>query len=175
MWISGHVVVNQSVVSTPPLRTVWVLPLLVAASLLLNACVQQAGVKHPTYSRSDVAIGEYRDEATRLRLAPGWTWPKTPIPSTYRGSEVRYEKGYGTQAADHFWFCSWAAQALETRPETEERAVAVDQLQTLRSKYYFEVLNTKSKPYVERELKRARGGNLDLVQRDVELNCPDHK
>ncbi|HEY3002685.1 MAG TPA: hypothetical protein VGJ44_10050 [Kribbellaceae bacterium] len=149
------------------------LPLLAGASLLLNACAaQQPEVKHPTYSSADVATAEYRAEAAGLTLAPDWTWPQEPIPSTYQGDEVRYEKGYGKQAADQYWFCSWAVRAVEGRPGSRQRAEAVRQLQTLTSKYYFEVLNPQSRPYALKELQTAREGDLGLVQRDIEQNCP---
>ncbi len=155
------------------------LPLLAAASVLMSACAQpnaaQSKAEQPTYSSADVATVEYRAEAAGLTLAPGWTWPGEPIPSTYQGSEIRYEKGYGKQAADQYWFCSWAVRAVESRPGTKERAEAVRQFQTLPSKYYFEVLNDHSKPYVLKELRMAREGNLDLVQRDIEQNCQERK
>jgi hypothetical protein len=155
----------------------WMPPLLAAAAaLLLTACAQhQDKDDHSRYSGADIATVEYRAEATGLALAPGWAWPQEPIPSTYHGSEIKYEKGYGKQAADQYWFCSWAVRAVETRPGTKERAEAVLQVQALRSKYYFEVLNAHSKPYVLEELRLAGEGNLDLVQTDVEQNCPVRK
>jgi hypothetical protein len=168
------VFVNRSGASTSAVNLAWVLPLLAAASVLLTACGQPEA-KHPTYSSADVATVEYRAEAAGLTLAPDWTWPQEPIPPTYQGSEIRYEKGYGKQAADQYWFCSWAVRAVETRAATKEHAEAVQQLQTLPSKYYFEVLNPHSRPYVLKELQTAREGNLDLVRKDIELNCPERK
>lgn len=133
---------------------------------------QPSAAKHPTYSDHQVATREYRDEAAGLTLAPGWDWPEAPIPATYQGSEVRYERGYGTQAADQFWFCTWAVHALQARPASAARADAVSRLQALRGMYYFKVLNEHSRPYVDEELRRALAGELDLVHTDVEANCP---
>jgi hypothetical protein len=156
----------------PPLPMALLVALLVAAALLLSACGKPAD-KHPTYSSADVATVEYRAEAAVLTLAPGWSWPDKPIPSTYQGDEVRYETGYGKQAADQYWFCSWAVRAVERPAGTKERAEAVRQLQTLTTKYYFAVLNPQSRPYVLKELQTARAGDLALVQRDIEQNCQD--
>jgi hypothetical protein len=151
------------------------LAVVVAASLVVIAARghgQPSAAKHPTYSDYQVATREYRDEAAGLTLAPGWSWPEEPIPATYQGSEVRYELGYGTQAADQFWFCTWAVRAVEARPASADRIDAVRRLQVFRDMYYFKVLNEKSRPYVDQELRRALAGELDLVRTDVEANCP---
>ncbi len=164
--------------STPALRLAWTLSALTAA-LLVGGCAVSSMAAHPSthpdYSRSNVTTSEYDAEAATLTLAPGWSWPKNPVPATYRGVEIRYEKGYGSQAADQYWFCSWALRALHSRPDTPVRLEAVEHLEALRNTFYYEVLHPDSKPYVERELRRAARGNLALLRIDVRANCQEAK
>ncbi len=167
--------IASAAASATPLRASRALPaLLLPLALLLVAGLAgcASAPDPPTYSVADVTTDEYHAEADRLELAPGWSWPADPIPATYRGDEIRYEEGYGTQAADQYWFCSWAQQALAAPADSPARGEAVARLVELRDTYYFEVLHPQSKPYVERELSLAEQGRLRLVRTDVAQNCP---
>ncbi len=166
--------VNRTAVSTSSGRLTWTLALL-SVALVVGGCAATAdhAITHPDYSRSTITTTEYEAEAATLTLAPGWSWPDHPIPPTYRGVEIRYEQGYGTQAADQYWFCSWATRALRSRPHTAERHEAVRLLESLRTTFYYSVLNAHSKPYVDRELRRAARGELAMVRTDVHANCQE--
>jgi hypothetical protein len=117
---------------------------------------------------------EYRGEAAKLTLAPGWRWPSNPIASKapdHRG--MMYERGFGIQAADHYWYCSWASRAVDMRlaPSVRRRAVTV--AVSLEDTYYFKrALAPDSRPFVSAFLARAKKGQLAGLKRDVVLNCP---
>jgi hypothetical protein len=117
---------------------------------------------------------EYRAEAASLRLAPGWTWPRAPVRRTaVDGRAVRYERGWGTQAADYYWYCSWASRATDPRVGTAERRSALEQVLAIRDKYFFKTaLAAVSRPAFDRVLEQAERGDVRGLRRDYELNCP---
>jgi hypothetical protein len=117
---------------------------------------------------------EYRAEAASLRLAPGWTWPRAPVRRTAGdGRGVRYERGWGTQAADYYWYCSWASRATNPRVDASERRSALEQVLAIRDKYFFKTaLAPVSRPAFDHVLDQAVGGDVRGLRRDYELNCP---
>jgi hypothetical protein len=61
----------------------------------------------PTNLSPEQTTVQYRTEASSLTLAPGWNWPAFPVRDRAPdGSPVKYEDGWGKQAADQYWFCS---------------------------------------------------------------------
>jgi hypothetical protein len=119
------------------------------------------------------ATNEYFEETSRLTLAPGWKWPARPIGGVMpNGDRVMYEQGYGRQAADRFWFCSWAATATAARPDSARRHRALLRAFGIRKLYYYTTsLQGISKAYFKRELTAARRGRLSVLKKDVALNC----
>ncbi|HET6915264.1 MAG TPA: hypothetical protein VJP41_00615 [Gaiellaceae bacterium] len=117
---------------------------------------------------------EYRAEAASLTLAPGWRWPSVPIASKGPdGRGMMYQRGFGTQAADHYWYCSWASRALDTHIKAAARRRAITMAASLRGTYYFKTaLAPDSRPFVDNFLTRAERGHLAGLRRDVALNCP---
>jgi hypothetical protein len=117
---------------------------------------------------------EYRAEAASLRLAPGWTWPRAPVRRTAAdGRAVRYERGWGTQAADYYWYCSWASRVLDRNLGASERRDALAHVLDIRDKYFFKrALAPVSKPAFDQVLKSAAADDLRGLRRDYELNCP---
>lgn len=86
---------------------------------------------------------------------------------------MMYERGFGRQAADHYWYCSWAARAVDQRVGTSARRQAVATAASLRKTYYFTTaLAPDSRPFVDDLLERAQHGDLSGLRRDVTLNCP---
>lgn len=157
-------------VSAPRISAARIRLLALTAILALSACgAQKASV--PVYHDAAAATVEYRAEAAHLDLAPKWNWPAKPIRASYQGDPVRYEVGFGTQAADQYWFCSWASTALGAPAHSSARAEAITQLIGLRNSYYFRVLDPQSVPYLQKELAEAQAGNLGLVRIDVRANC----
>jgi hypothetical protein len=117
---------------------------------------------------------EYAREAAKLRLAPGWRWPSAPVASKAPdGRGMMYERGFGIQAADHYWYCSWASRAIETHLPASVRSRSITMAASLESTYYFKrALAPDSRPYVSAFLARAEHGDLAGLRRDVALNCP---
>jgi hypothetical protein len=117
---------------------------------------------------------EYRAEAASLRLAPGWRWPSAPVPShAADGRGVRYERGWGTQAADFYWYCSWTSRAIDPRVSAPARRSAVGHVLEIRDRYYFTTaLAPVSRPAFDRLLTKAARGDVRGLRRDYELNCP---
>jgi hypothetical protein len=152
----------------------------IAAAVLLLAALtgylasrSRGNLKFVSYTPIRATI-EFRAEATSLRLAPGWSWPATPLAKTAPdGRGMMYERGFGKQAADHYWYCSWATRALDTRITPADRAQSVETAVGLRKTFYFtNALAPESRPFVDDFLTRAQQGDLSRLARDVKLNCP---
>lgn len=117
---------------------------------------------------------EYALEAAGLSLAPGWRWPRAPIAAKAPdGGEMMYERGFGTQAADHYWYCSWASRAIDRRQAPSLRRRALTRATSLKKTYYFtRALAPDARSFVRAFLARAEQGHLSGLRRDVKLNCP---
>lgn len=116
---------------------------------------------------------QYRLEEGRFRLEPSWRWPGRPVKDVIDGHHMMYQLGFGTQAADWYWFCSWATEAVSPRTPQESRTADVRRLSAIRSTYYFRVaLVPRSRPLLSRQLHLASLGRLQSLRRDVRLNCP---
>jgi len=107
---------------------------LLSAALVIVAISGAAlvwdGPAAPTWS-ADGVVAEYRSEAARLQLAPGWRWQKElSIDAGTTETPMHYGKGFGTQMADYRWFCSWATRAVSKRLAPKARRNALEQLST---------------------------------------------
>lgn len=117
---------------------------------------------------------EYRAEATTLTLAPGWSWPAAPIADKANdGNGIVYEPGFGRQAADFYWYCSWVDRTLDTKLASTARQQALANVLAIKTKYYYtSALDPDSRPYVDNELRNAQLGDYALLENDFQLNCP---
>jgi hypothetical protein len=122
----------------------------------------------------DGTADEFRAEAAGLELAPGWTWPAQPVAAVADdGRGIMYEKGWGRQAADYYWYCSWASRTLDPRLAEAERRAALGHVLEVRTTYYFKTaLAPVSRPAFEEILMSAEQGDVRKLRRDYELNCP---
>ncbi len=154
-------------------RSVSAALLLALATTALGACSAQEGAQ-PDALTPHQATAEYRAEAAHLTLAPHWRWPATPIESTSPdGSGNVFQPGFGKQAADHYWYCSWSHRAVDPAVTPRQRGAALRQAVRLRTTYYFtEALAEDSRPIMQNTLDTAKLGDLSLLLRDVRLNCP---
>jgi hypothetical protein len=109
------------------------------------------------------AVAEYRKEARTLELAPGRHWPVAPPIATDSG----YGKGYGTQMADSYWFCSWAARALDPRLSSAARRLALAQLPKLRSTYAYKHYIPDSRASMDAIIDKALRGDTSGLR----ANC----
>lgn len=128
-------------------------------------------VEGATYIPVTPAEAEYQKEAATLLLPPGYSWPQHSLPASESGSPEWYEVGYGRQAADSYWFCSWASTALKTAdPQLRQRAVGT--LGDIFHLYYYtHALVTSSQPLLQREVTNAQHGDFIALRTDVQLNC----
>jgi hypothetical protein len=117
---------------------------------------------------------EYRTEAASLRLAPGWKWPSAPVPSVASdGRGMRYQRGWGIQAADFYWYCSWSSRVLDPRVAASGRRKALAQVLSIRTKYFFKTaLAPNTKPVFDQVLRKAARGDVRSLRRNYALNCP---
>jgi hypothetical protein len=106
-------------------------PLFIAAALIVaisGASLVWNGPAAPSWSAGGV-VAEYRSEAARLQLAPGWSWPKKlSIAAGTRDAPMHYGKGSGTEMAQHRWFCSWATRAFSKELSPKLRRDALKRL-----------------------------------------------
>ena len=164
------------------LRT-WIVAALLSACLpvCLSACTStEASVpKEPpykvvqggTYVPGPTAELEYALEASTLQLPAKHSWPQHPMAKSLSGTPEWYQLGYAKQAADRFWFCSWASVAVSTS-DAKARHDAVLRLQGLTKLYYYtHALDAPSQPLLVSELKAALRGDLSAVRNDLEQNC----
>jgi hypothetical protein len=118
------------------------------------------------------ATTEYFAEAAHLSLAPGARWPANPLPSSQGGDPKMYQAGFGRQAADRYWFCSWARAAVSAPVASQARRHAITQLVKVKRLYYYTTaLVPQSRPLLITELARAAAGKLADLRTDVSLNC----
>jgi hypothetical protein len=120
------------------------------------------------------ALAEYRAEAKRLTLAPGWNWPTKPSwlsGSGIRGSRVGYASGYGTMQADFRWFCSWASQAASPKQSAHAQRRAFDQLARLPRTHYYQLLIPDERAIMDARIARAKVGRSSGLRFFVEMNC----
>lgn len=157
----------------------WIVAALLFASLTGCATTAASVAKEPpykvvqggTYVPGPTAELEYSLEATTLRLPAGHAWPQHPMAKSPSGTPEWYQLGYAKQAADRFWFCSWAAVAASTT-DAKARHDAVLRLQGITKLYYYtNALDGPSRPLLLNELKAALRGDLGAVRNDLKQNC----
>jgi hypothetical protein len=128
-------------------------------------------VNGATYVPVPTAQDEYAKEAATLQLPAQHSWPQHPMRASEGGTPDWYQVGYGRQAADRFWFCSWASVAVGTA-DAKLRHDAVETLQGMLRLYYYTVaLDAPSRPQPATELATAQRGNLAALSNDLQRNC----
>ena len=145
---------------------------LISAAAALAGCGGDSEPALPPALTTQQATQEYQSEARTLTLPAHASWPATPIAAKAPdGSGMIYEPGFGRQAADHDWYCSWARHTISSAPG-RQRNKALSTLLTIRSRYYYtRALAADSKPAFDRVLDSASLGDMSALQTDVELNC----
>jgi hypothetical protein len=157
----------------------WIVVALLSTCLAACTTTEASVPKEPpykvaqggTYVPEPTAELEYALEASTLQLPAAHTWPQHPMPKPASGTPEWYQLGYAKQAADRFWFCSWAAVATSTTdPKTRHDAVL--RLQDITKLYYYtHALDAPSQPLLLNELKAALRGDLSAVRTDLKQNC----
>lgn len=128
----------------------------------------------PAALTAEQTTAEYRAEAADLKLAPGWSWPEEPIEAKAAdGLGIVYEPGFGKQAADSHWFCSWADRVLDGSVPPAQREQAKKELPKIRDlNYYTDALAPESRPFFDNILESTELGDLGPLRTEFELNCP---
>ncbi|WP_347350319.1 hypothetical protein [Intrasporangium sp.] len=156
-------------------RRIWSGGLVVslAGVLALTACSAGEPQGPPTLTAAE-ATQEYLTEAGQLTLAPDSSWPSQPIAGTAEdGIPMIYEPGFGRQAADSFWFCSWSGRALDVAVTESDRQAAIAELDKIRTTYFYtKALAPESRPILDKVLDSTRLGDLTPLRNDHEMNCP---
>ncbi|QNE17534.1 hypothetical protein F1D05_05940 [Kribbella qitaiheensis] len=119
-------------------------------------------------------ISEYRAEAATLKLADGWGWPgdQSFLAKTEDGHNVVYQPGFGRQAADRRWYCSWVSKALAGGATSKDREGALAEALKVRQTYYYTTsLQAESRTFFEDVLRRASLGDLAPIAGDFQQNC----
>lgn len=118
-------------------------------------------------------LEEYRIEAESLTLAPGWEWPESPVLSKAPdGNDIMYERGWGKQEADFYWFCSWISRTIDPQLSKTEQQKALKNVLSIRTKYFYTTaLADESKPFFDQMLQKASDGNMEDLKEYYELNC----
>jgi hypothetical protein len=144
-----------------------------AAMLCLAGCAETKNPSLPPALTAAQTTAEYQAEAATLELAPGWSWPKEPIPAKAPdGDDNVYEPGFGKQAADYFWYCSWSARVLDPAVAGADREAALANVVRIKEKYYYiTALTDDSKPYLDDVLRSTQLGDYAPLKNDFELNC----
>lgn len=165
-----------------PARRLWIL---VTTIVTLSGCGNAPQPEEPkyrvvagaTYMPASHAETEYAQESATLHLPPAHTWPAHSIAATHPATAGEsaapewYQVGYGRQAADRYWFCSWASTAL-TAADTESRTDAVIILGGIFAlSYYTDTLDPPSRTLLRQEVTNAQHGNLTALRTDVQRNC----
>jgi hypothetical protein len=118
-----------------------------------------AGPAAPSWSAEGV-VAEYRGEAGRLKLAPGWSWPKElVIDAGTREAPMHYQQGVGAGEADFRWLCSWATRATSKTLSPKIRREALEQLATgMRNPAYLRGMDASSLVYPKAAVADAQSG-----------------
>lgn len=126
-----------------------------------------------TVGTAAAAMAEYRSEAGKLRLAPGWHWPARPALTGVGadGEREGYGKGFGAILADAHWFCSWASRAVSPLLSPKARRDALAQLPKIRNTPSYKALIPDTRAYEDAMIAQALRGNASTLREYVTANC----
>lgn len=132
----------------------------------------KSGASNDGYLSKDEMTKEYRTEAGKWELAPGWTWPAVPYSGKGPdGGPAVYEQGSAQNDASFYWFCSWGSTWLEAKLPSE-RAVAASRLTSVpRSPFYMHLLPRDRKFFDEEVLEPILKGDETRPRSVIMTNC----
>ena len=117
---------------------------------------------------------EYKDEAQKLTLAPGWEWPqamqyKSLAPD---GKKNNYGVNTGRVDAAWYWHCTWARNYFDATSASEREANLQQVLRLRDSAFYRYGLVAEDKVERNRVLDLATSGDTKALRDIIEGNCP---
>jgi hypothetical protein len=122
-------------------------------------------------------VAEYHEAAQELDWPPGASYPDTlpelePAPDPDGGGELLrtvYEVGFGITVAEHYWFCAWAEEWLDTRSDD-----ALDMLVSYPDSYSYQfAYEASTRASRDEMLTSAQLGDPGRISNYVGHNC-DH-
>ncbi|ROP30957.1 hypothetical protein EDD30_3842 [Couchioplanes caeruleus] len=127
----------------------------------------------PGWINSEQVEAEYRDEASKLALAPGWKWPEGKMYEEESSNSLSaYRLNTGRSDATLYWFCSWGRQYFE-KMAPEGKEIALAQILKVRETVYFTAfLEGQDKLDNERSLSALQDGDSVAFRAIVDANCP---
>ncbi|GAA2774773.1 hypothetical protein GCM10010440_76980 [Kitasatospora cinereorecta] len=149
---------------------------LFAAAVLCTSCSSSGHpAQQPDAITADQTAVEYKAEAARLVLSPGWSWPADPTPTAKGpdGAPQLYQRGWGTTRADTFWYCSWQRRYLDPAVAPTDRDAALSQLKKVRDTHFYQAdLLPADQKILDDQLSHAGLGDTTDMQNNVDVNCP---
>jgi hypothetical protein len=162
------------------MRTLLALALLTALTGGVAACTPAGADRQVTRltGRHELtpveAKAEFTREARGLTLPDGVRWPGVPVQTVAPdGAPVRFQPGYGTQAADGYWLCAWEGVAAGAIAPARRREVAATMAAVRHTYLYSTSLNAPGRAYVDRIVTAAgHPQGRELLANDIADNCP---
>jgi hypothetical protein len=165
-------------------RSCWLrLALLGIAAIVAAGACGSGGSPTPGASArvksADQVAAEISAEETTLELAPGWTWPSDagPASTAQDGGHIVYEAGYGTNWADHYWYCSWLWHLVGAGPHAADLQQTIGILRSIRTKHFYEpgLLSPDKVTFdklLDHDISEAIGGSVEAARSDASGQCP---
>jgi hypothetical protein len=128
---------------------------------------------------ADQVSAEINAEEASLELAPGWMWPSGagPASTAEDGGHIAYEVGYGTNWADHYWYCSWLWHLVGAGPHAGDLQQTIGTLRSIRTKPFYQsgLLSPDKVTFdklLDRNISEAIGGSVEAARSDASGQCP---
>ncbi|MDI6106030.1 hypothetical protein QLQ12_46445 [Actinoplanes sp. NEAU-A12] len=144
------------------------------AALVTAGCQASPTPDEAQWISAEQATLEYKDEARKLALAPGWEWPQGRQYESHAsdGNEINYGVNTGRVDAAWYWHCTWARNYFSAT-STAERGAAFQQVLRLKeSAFYHYGLVSEDKGPRDRVLALAESGETEQLRDTIEANCP---
>jgi hypothetical protein len=149
--------------------------LAVTAALLVACGTEGAEQVGRDYLTAAEATTQYRAEAKKWALAPGWTWPTPPYPGVGPdGSPAVYGLDIGRVDATLYWFCSWGRLLSGATSSTVDTNSALRNVLRVDETAFYRVgLLTPDRDAFDRDVTTpARAGDLSGLATFVDDTCP---
>lgn len=124
------------------------------------------------YLPAAMTTREYFAESRDLALSPGAAWPAHPIEYVRGHVPMFYEKGFGRQSADFYWFCSWARSAVNARDAAIRDQAMLIMPEIMRLPYYTSTLPKVGRIMLQKAISTAERGSMSKLVTEIDTNCP---
>lgn len=131
-------------------------------------------------STADISLAqmtsEYRSEIGSLEFPEGWVDPGPGDWETETGKNGEmithvFESFYGEVTAQARWVCAWQAFWVDSGGSEDATDEVIDKLADLDQMMYWEYSDEATKERRQEILESIRGGRIDEVAQETQLNC----